>query len=180
MKIGDSSVRWMPVHNIHLTLKFLGDVSSEKVDSMIHIVQSQADSHPAFDVQIGGLGTFPSSKRPRVLFIGIQAPAELGALQRGFEAACTSAGFRSDSRLYSPHLTIGRVRRGITPAEQMKIKSALDGTKIDSLGSAGVDLVHLYRSELKPTGSVYTKLFSAPLKTQEVKTESTRPGTQDH
>ena len=163
--IGSSAVRWVPTSNIHLTLKFLGDVSPDSVDALTRLIHTEADSCHQFDLHIGGLGSFPNSKRPRVLFTGIQAPAELEALQRGVESATAKLGYKSESRAFSPHLTIGRVRDNITSADQQKIRKTLEEIKIDSLGTARVDSVHLYKSELKPTGAVYTKLFSAPLQT---------------
>jgi len=159
-----SSVRWVPVDNIHLTLKFLGDVSHDSVDPLTQMLRVEADSCSSFDLSAGGLGSFPNSKRARVLFIGIQAPAGLEAFQRRIESATVRLGYESDPRPFSPHLTIGRVREHISASDQQKIHKILEETKIDSLGTARVDSVHLYESELKPGGSVYTKLFSAPLK----------------
>jgi len=161
--IGDS-VRWVPVHNIHLTLKFLGDVSPANVDLLTQMLRTEADSCPSFGISISGLGSFPNSKRPRVLWVGIQAPAGLEALQRGIESATARLGYEADTRPFSPHLTIGRVKEHVTSSDQQRIRKTLEEIKIDSLGTARVDSVHLYKSELKPTGSVYTKLFSAPLK----------------
>jgi 2'-5' RNA ligase len=161
--IGNSSIRWVPARNIHITLKFLGDVSSAQVDNLTKIIRAQADSHPVFDLYIRRLGSFPSSKQARVLFIGIQASAELEALQRGIESACARVGFESEARPFSPHLTIGRVRQGIAKTDQQKIFGILRDIKIDSLGTARVDSVHLYKSERQSNGAVYTKLFSTPL-----------------
>jgi 2'-5' RNA ligase len=161
--IGNSIVRWVPIQNFHLTLKFLGDISQDNIDTLTRILRTEADSCQQFDMHINGLGSFPNSKRPRVLFIGIQAPAELEALQRGIDSATDKLGYKSESRGFSPHLTIGRVRENATATDQQRIRKALDEIKIDSLGTARVDSVHLYKSELKPSGSVYTKLFSAPL-----------------
>jgi len=161
--IGESSVRWVPVQNMHLTLKFLGDVSQADVDTLTQLLRTETETRSAFDISIGGLGSFPSPNRARVLLIRIKASAELEALQRGIESACTRVGYRSESRPFSPHLTIGRVRRGISSAEQTNIHKTLTEFKIDSLGTARVDSIHLYKSELKPSGAVYTKLFSAPL-----------------
>ena len=163
--IGNSTIRWVPIRNFHLTLKFLGDISPDNVDALTRILHTEADSCQRFDLHVGGLGSFPNSKRPRVLFIGIQAPAGLEALQRGIESAAAKLGYKSESRAFSPHLTIGRVRDSATSADQQRIHKAMEEVKIDSLGTARVDSVHLYKSELKPTGSVYTKLFSAPLQT---------------
>lgn len=161
--IGDSSVRWVSPHNIHLTLKFLGDVSHADVDTLTQTLRTETASHSTFGIQINGLGSFPDSKRIRVLLNRIQASAELEALQRGIESACREVGFRAETRHYSPHLTIGRVRRRVSSSERTKIHKTLAEVKIDSLGTARVDSVHLYKSELKSTGAVYTKLFSALL-----------------
>jgi 2'-5' RNA ligase len=145
-------------------LKFLGDVAPANIQMLSQMLGAEADQVRAFDIQINGLGCFPSRKRPRVLLIGLQAPAELEALQRGIESACASLGYGSEQRDFSPHLTIGRVRQDLPSSDQQKIRAALDGTMIDALGTARVDSVHLYKSDLQPGGSVYTKLFSAPLK----------------
>lgn len=161
--LGASLVRWVEVENIHLTLKFLGNVSPANVELLRQILHTEANLVPVFDLQIGGFGSFPSLRRPRVLWVGIQAPAELEALYRGIESACTRLGYESESRDFSPHLTIGRVRPDLSAADQQKIFRALEHFHIDSLGSARVDSVHLYKSDLKPSGPVYTKLFSAPL-----------------
>ena len=157
-------VRWVPVENMHLTLKFLGDVSTTNVDMLSQMLHAEAELFDCFTMRVGGLGSFPNVKRPRVIYIGIQAPAGLQALQRGVEAASRRLGYESEERSFSPHLTIGRVRQGATSAEQHTIRHALEQMQIDSLGTARVDSVHLYKSDLKPSGSVYTRLYSAPLK----------------
>ncbi len=163
-EIGASLIRWVPVQNVHITLKFLGDVSPVSADHLTQILRTEADACPVFDIHISGLASFPSLRRPRVLFIGIQAPAELEALYRGIESACAKLGYESEGRSFSPHLTIGRVKQDASAVDQQRIRRALEGTMIDSLGTARVNSVHLYKSELKPSGSVYTQIFSAPLK----------------
>ena len=157
-------IRWVPSENMHLTLKFLGNISPANLDMVTQMIRAEADSCQPFVMQVGGLGSFPSPKRPRVIYIGLQAPAELEALQHGIESATTRLGYESEERSFSPHLTVGRVRQNILASDQQKIQRALEETQIDSLGTARVDSLHLYNSELKPTGSVYTRLFSAPLK----------------
>jgi 2'-5' RNA ligase len=159
-----SLVRWVPIDNMHLTLKFLGDISPSNVDMLTQMIRSEVDLYNCFEIQFHGLGSFPSLKRPRVIYIGIQAPASLIALHRGIESASRRLGYESEERGFSPHLTIGRVKQNVTATEQQKIRRALEGAKIDSLGTARVDSVHLFKSDLKPTGSIYTRLDSAPLK----------------
>jgi RNA 2',3'-cyclic 3'-phosphodiesterase len=159
-----SIVRWVPVENMHLTLKFLGDVSSTNVEMLSEMLLAEANLFHCFDLRLSGLGSFPTLKRPRVIYIGIQAPVTLEALQRGIESASRRLGYESEERGFSPHLTIGRVKQNVTGTEQQTIRRALEEIRIDLLGTARVDSVHLYKSDLKPTGSVYTRLYSAPLK----------------
>jgi 2'-5' RNA ligase len=159
-----SAVRWVPLENMHLTLKFLGDVSVANVELLSQMLRAQADLFHCFDLDLSGLSSFPNLKRPRVIYIGIRAPAALEALQRGIESASRRLGYESEERGFSPHLTIGRVRQTVTATEQQTIRRALEDIRIDSLGTARVDSVHLYKSDLKPTGSVYTRLYSARLK----------------
>ncbi|MFT3893654.1 MAG: RNA 2',3'-cyclic phosphodiesterase [Anaerolineales bacterium] len=159
-----SLIRWVPPENMHLTLKFLGDVSASNVEMLTQMLRAEADSSHCFDIRVGGLGSFPSLRRPRVIYIGIQAPAGLEALHHGVESASRRLGYESEERAFSPHLTIGRVKQDASASDQQKIRLALENIHIDSLGTARVDSVHLFKSELKPSGSVYTKLFSAPFK----------------
>ena len=157
-------VRWVPMENMHLTLKFLGDVSPANVDMLSQMIRAEAELFPCFELQFGGLGSFPSLKRPRVIYIGIQAPAALEALHRGIESSSRRLGYESEERGFSPHLTIGRTRQNVTATEQQTIRRLLEGITVDSLGTARVDSLHLYKSDLQPSGSVYTRLYSAPLK----------------
>ena len=163
-KATGSFVRWVPMENMHLTLKFLGDISPSNVDMLTQMMRSEADLYHCFEIHLNGLGSFPNLKRPRVIYIGIQAPAALVALHRGIESASRRLGYESEERGFAPHLTIGRVKQNVTATEQQTIRHALEETKIDLLGKARVDSVHLYKSDLKPTGSIYTRLYSAPLK----------------
>ena len=157
-------VRWVPIENMHLTLKFLGDVSPSNVELLSEMLRAEMDLFNCFELRLNGLGSFPNLKRPRVLYIGIQAPAALESLRRGIESASRRLGYESEERGFSPHLTLGRVKQNITATEQQVIRRALEQTKIDSLGTARVDSVQLFKSDLKPTGSVYTQLYSAPLR----------------
>lgn len=160
-----SLVRWVPAENVHLTLKFLGDVSPANLEMLEQMLRVEVSQHRAFELGFGGLGAFPNPKRPRVIWIGIQAPAELGALQHGIEAATATLGYPDERRPFSPHLTIGRVKQNVGSTGMQQIRSALEETKVASLGTTQVSAVHLFKSDLKPTGAEYSMLFSAPLKT---------------
>jgi 2'-5' RNA ligase len=159
-----SLIRWVAVENMHLTLKFLGDIPTANMEVLTQMIRAEADSFNCFDIHLTGIGSFPNPKRPRVIYIGIQAPAELEAFQSQLESATRRLGYNSEERAFAPHLTIGRVRQNIPPDDLQKIRRALEASKIDSPGTARVNSVHLYKSDLKPTGPVYTKLFSAHLR----------------
>ena len=162
--LGTDLIRWVPAQNMHLTLKFLGDIASTHVDFLKQLLTREATQHSQFDLQIGGLGSYPNSRRPRVLWVGLHAPADLTSLQKSIEAGTTRLGYEQEERAFSPHLTIGRVRQNISPSELPKIRAAMDNIQLGNIGTARVDSVHLYKSDLNSEGSLYTKLFSIPLR----------------
>jgi RNA 2',3'-cyclic 3'-phosphodiesterase len=163
-KAVDTLVRWVPPQNMHLTLKFLGDVSPNSIEFIKQMLRTEAENIPCFDIHLAGLGAFPNLKRPRVLYVGIQAPAALDVMARGIESASRRLGYEPEERPFSAHLTLGRVKQNVNASEQQQIRRAIEGTQVDLPGTARVDSVHLYKSDLNPGGSVYTRLYSAPLK----------------
>lgn len=162
-RLDPSSVRWVPPQNMHLTLKFLGEISPASLDLLTQMLKAEASQYAPFEIEIGGLGSFPNSKRARVIWIGIRAPAALEMLQHNVEAAAVRLGYPTEERRFSPHLTIGRVNQHVTIAGQQKIRTALESTQIGTLGTIKVTAVCLFRSDLHPSGAVYTPLFHAPL-----------------
>lgn len=164
-RLKDVQVRWVPVENIHLTLKFLGDVSLANLEMLKKILLSEASNHAPFEMSVGELGAFPSTRRPRVIWVGVTAPPELKALQRGIESETARLGYQRENRSFSPHLTLGRVSRNATSQDARQIGEVLESYKVGFLGATRVQEVHLYRSDLRPGGAVYTRLMSAPLGT---------------
>ena len=162
--LGEEVVRWVPTHNLHLTLKFLGNVPVSHLEFIKQMLAQVAESTPQFDMQIGGIGSFPNSNRPRVLWVEIHAPATLATLQKAIEEGTSRLGYEKEERSFSPHLTLGRVRQGIDAKELQKISNAISSIQLGKIGTARVDSVHLYQSDLNSAGSVYTKLFSTPLR----------------
>jgi 2'-5' RNA ligase len=156
-------VRWVSVDNIHLTLKFLGDVSLANVEMLEKILQTEVNAHHVFEISVGGLGAFPSNRRPRVMWVGVEAPAELPAVQDGVESALARLGYAREERPFSPHLTLGRISRNANRQDERLIGEAIESIKLGFLGVARVNEVHLYKSDLHPSGAVYTRLFTAAL-----------------
>lgn len=162
--VGDGVVRWVARENVHLTLKFLGEVSAANVELLAQMLRAQAAQHEAFSLEVGGLGIFPGPRRPRVLWIGIQAPPALDSLQRAIEAAAARLGYPPEERPFSPHLTIGRVSQHASPADLTRLRQAVETTQVGALGRVRADAAILFRSDLRPGGPVYTPLVHAPLR----------------
>ncbi|HSO28146.1 MAG TPA: RNA 2',3'-cyclic phosphodiesterase, partial [Anaerolineales bacterium] len=108
-------------------------------------------------------GAFPSVRRARVIWTGVQAPPDLIQLQRAIEAETARLGYAAEERGFTPHLTLGRVSRNANANDARRISQALDELQVGFLGAMRVEAVHLFRSDLKPGGAVYTRLFTAPL-----------------
>jgi 2'-5' RNA ligase len=154
------------VENIHLTLKFLGDASPTNLERLAEALKMEAAACESFPITVGGFGAYPSPRRARVLWIGLQAPAALAALQRSVEAAAARLGYAPEERPFSPHLTVGRAGQKLTPPQAQQIRTILESTAIGELGSFQVEAVHIFKSDLHPGGPVYSCLFSLPMKPQ--------------
>ena len=152
-------VAWVASENFHVTLKFLGDVDAAKVPELIEGLHAAAAMHVAFEIEVSGLGAFPSPARPRALWAGIVAGVEpLAALARSIDDATVALGFPREVRAFSPHVTLGRVRDARrAPA----LSDALRNTR--HFGKVPVAHAALIHSDLSPRGARYTTLASAPL-----------------
>jgi 2'-5' RNA ligase len=149
-------VRWGKPDQMHLTLAFLGEVPQEFVDAVTRKLGPAVARSRRFDARLGGVGAFPNPKRARIVWVGMeQGRDELCALQAGVVEALTTVGFQPESRPFSPHLTIGRVK---IPAD---VGSAVQ-VRFESEPFA-VSRVVLFRSVLLPAGPVYSTLAEFPL-----------------
>lgn len=163
-RIPQKAVRWVTPGNIHLTLKFLGDVDVAQIDAIQDALARAASPHPAFALRTAGLGCFPNSQNPRVLWLGVAGAVDaLRALQVDVETAIASLGFEPDGRAFSPHLTLARVQRDANRNDAAKVGEAAEqGSNLPEL-EWPVNSVSLMRSQLKPSGSVYTELHQVSL-----------------
>lgn len=157
-QIPAGALRWTPVHNIHLTLKFLGDVSSTQLDLLKDGIKSVADRLSPFEMVLNGLGAFPNKQKPRVLWVGVEAPKELFTLQRGIENEMSRLGYPLEEKRFSPHLTLARVSRNSSSSESLDIARALERNSVDPIQTGSIQAVDLYKSDLQPDGAVYSKL----------------------
>ena len=159
-----SGVTWVKPEGIHLTLKFLGNVKREPLSRLQKAVTSGVIAHSPFRLYLSGSGVFPNRRRPRVLWAGVQGELEaLGDLRHTVENAAVGVGFPPEERPFSPHLTLGRVRRDASDALLARISAAVAAVDLPYSGPWQVRSVQTMRSVLHPTGAQYTALESAPL-----------------
>ncbi len=149
------AVRWVAAENIHLTFRFLGDTSASSLQELTRDLAAVVSQQPPFAVSVGGFGVFPNLKRPRVIWVGIQATPELERLQRAIESTCTRLGYPAEEKSFNPHLTLGRIRE---EADLSALRNALQNFQIGPLGSLTVSNLTLFRSDLRPQGPTYTAL----------------------
>ncbi|NMC53851.1 MAG: RNA 2',3'-cyclic phosphodiesterase [Chloroflexi bacterium] len=162
-----ASVRWVQSQNIHLTLKFLGDISPKNLKILTDLLESETAKHAAFEFNVGKLGAFPNAQRPSVIWVGVESSEALLHLQHRIDVETQRLGYASEARKFSPHLTLGRISRSASAADIRQIAETLAAVKVGSLGKVRADKVHLFRSDLKPGGAVYTPLYVAPLSSGE-------------
>lgn len=149
-------VRWVQPHNIHLTLKFLGEVEAAQVKGISSAIEAAAARHGPCKFTVAGVGTFPNPERARVLWVGLQDLAgDLAGLHEGMEAALERAGFEREGRAYTPHLTLGRVRDGIGRQALLRLAQALTSFPAFTPVASSSGQVILVRSDLRPDGAVY-------------------------
>lgn len=153
-------VSWVSPPNLHLTLKFLGELPPETFEQVKEGLAAAVAGAAPFSLHFCGLGAFPGMARPRVVWVGVEDGGQAAqALQARVEAALTPRGFAREERPYSPHLTIGRVRvpRGLAELQQAMARDA----RVE-FGRLQVGGLSLMRSDLSPAGSRYTELAAFP------------------
>jgi 2'-5' RNA ligase len=149
--------RWARIEGLHVTLKFIGEVSPDKAHHIKTALRTVQFSTPIV-MHFDGLGFFPNSRRPRVLWAGVKARPELAALASGVESALVPLGIPRDDRAFSPHLTLARFD---SPNKLGALHSAIDAITAagrSEFGSTTAKEFHLYQSVLKPGGAEYTRL----------------------
>jgi 2'-5' RNA ligase len=158
-------IRWVRATNIHLTLKFLGDVATPNLDEITKSLQHIAARHTAFQFDVVSFGCFPDIHSPRTLWIDIREPnGALLRLQSDLEDGLERLGFSRERQKFHPHLTIGRVKRQVRRNEISDLAQHLTQVKVGNIGTVQVSEIALMRSDLRPTGAVYSRIAVADLK----------------
>ena len=165
LRQADADVSWSRPENMHLTLKFLGDTPEEFVGEIAAALDAAAGACPSHTATVGGIGAFPTLRRPRVVWAGIDEPTgRLAELQKAVEDV-TADLVPPDPRGFTAHLTLGRVR---SPRNAERLARLMDGCRLASAATAPaaipVNEVVLIRSELPRSGPTYTALHRSPLR----------------
>ncbi|MEA3309546.1 MAG: RNA 2',3'-cyclic phosphodiesterase [Chloroflexota bacterium] len=160
----DGVIKWVAPSKIHLTLFFLGDVTTVRLPAIREALAVVARNIAPFAAAVGGVGAFPSPRRPSVLWVGMQDQAgQLALLHRAVNEALSHVGFEPDRRPFTPHLTLGRVRRNTATRTKSQIGAVLQGLKIGQLATETITELVFFRSQLGYRGAVYTRLATFAL-----------------
>jgi 2'-5' RNA ligase len=160
-EVPDAAASWSRVENIHLTLKFFGNVEVKRIEKIAAAAERVVQDFSRFQIGVGETGVFPRPSRPQVLWIGVSdSSGQLTALQEKFENECAAAGFPKEDRAYRPHLTIARLRK---PESARSLAEAHLKMKFEPIDVEVKELV-VFRSELSPRGSKYTVISAADLR----------------
>ncbi len=155
-------VRWARPQGIHLTLKFLGEVASERLPAIQEALSLAGRGIEPFRLEAAGVGTFPESGSPRVIWVGVRGDLEaLGRLHEGIDVALEGIGFPAEARDYHPHLTLGRVK---VPGRG-DWRAAIRPAAVTPGGAFAVEEFVLFESRLGPKGPAYNALVRFPLST---------------
>ena len=166
LKYAGADVKWVKPEIVHLTLKFLGEITDEKRSEIESALDEIAQSARSFELTVKEIGAFPAIEHPRVIWVGLdRGSSEASDFAKYIESLLSKLGFAKEERAFSPHLTIGRVRSSHNKDKlKEKISSASSKAQLSSINPHKVTSLILFQSTLTPQGPVYTKLHEAYLK----------------
>ena len=164
LRATNAEVRWESIEKFHITLKFLGNVGEAKLHSLENRLEEVLSPFPAFNMTYQGVGCFPNQHHPRIIWIGAENDdGTLRRIQESIEGVAESFGFQREERQFHPHITIGRVKG----SKNLKALVTELGNATFTPHSSLIREVLLMKSDLKPSGSVYTVLRTIHLKGEE-------------
>ena len=158
---------WVKHGNIHLTLKFLGDVGPNQIRIIRNVIEQAVDTRSPFSMEIGGIGAFPNLTRPRVIWTGVKAGAdEIVSIAKSINAGLGQHGYERDEKQFRPHLTLARLRHRINLKPFVDVFEQYDTIKG---ATTVVNQIRVVQSQLRQSGGVYT-----PLETCRFNSRSTK------
>ena len=160
-----ASVKWVDPYSIHLTLKFLGNIGTDMVGKITMALEEAVQGIPPFHLEVKGLGAFPSLKRVQVVWVGVTGEVNrFSQLQQRIESNLATLGFVPESRPFTPHLTLARLRDRATPEERQGLGQLIASTSLETVYRINIDSIHLMRSQLTREGAIYSRISSVKLK----------------
>jgi RNA 2',3'-cyclic 3'-phosphodiesterase len=158
-QVVDKRPRWLRPENLHVTLKFIGEVPPAKLDDIRSTLAAIRSDAPV-DLKFRGLGFFPNEQLPRVLWAGIKASPNLPSLAANIDSALETQGVAQEKRAFTPHLTLARFE---PPGLHEKLRAVIQQNSGREFGSFEACEFYLIESKLKPAGAEYTSLASFPI-----------------
>ncbi len=156
LKSSKADVRWVSPENIHLTLKFFGNIEESQIEPIVKSIEKPVRTTSPIGMTVRGMGAFPGLKNPRVIWVGLNDERrELAPFQNRLEKELEKIGFQPEDRPFHPHLTLGRMRSNRGKDELVR---GLERHREEPFGSFQVDRVVLFKSDLTPKGAIYSPL----------------------
>ena len=163
LRLTHADVRWVNPEKIHLTLKFFGNIEESRIDAIFKAIEEPIQNNPPFFLNVRGVGAFPQMRNPRVIWMGLVNGKEvLVSLQKQIEIQLEKIGFQPEDRPFHPHLTLGRMRSSRGKEE---LVGGMEKHRDEEFGDFQIERVVLFKSDLRPTGPVYTPLREIKLGT---------------
>jgi 2'-5' RNA ligase len=160
-----SSVKWVDPFGIHLTLKFLGNIDVARISEITQVVKAASQEISPFHLEVKGLGVFPNLRRVQVVWVGVGGELDrLRQLQQRLESNLAPLGFAAESRPFTPHLTLARLRDRALPSERERLGQLIAGTKFETVHTINVASINLMKSQLTREGAIYSRLSSVELR----------------
>ena len=158
-------VKWVSPEGIHITLKFLGDIAAETTGEITKAIEEAAQGISPFHLEVKGLGVFPNLRRVQVAWVGIIGEVDkLSQLQKRIETNLIPLGFAPESRAFTPHLTLARLRDQASLDERQRFGQLIASTKFETTSAIEVDAVNLMRSQLTREGAIYSQISVVKLR----------------
>ncbi len=162
-KLTKSGIKWVSRENLHITIKFLGEFDPDHTPNLKDCIQANLQKIPKFDLRIDRLGAFPNSSKPKEIWLGFTCPPNLIQIHQYIEDCITQLGYEKDDRSFSPHLTIGRIRRDVSYSGIKEIGQVLSNIHFEFQTEFTAEKVTFFKSELSREGPKYTTLFEVSL-----------------
>ena len=158
-------VKWVDPYGVHLTLKFLGNIAIDRTGEITKAIEAAAQGMPPFRLEIKGIGVFPNLRRVQVAWVGISGEVDkLGQLQQRIESNLAHLGFTPESRPFTPHLTLARLRDQASSDERQRFGQLIANTRFEAVHPIEVDAINLMRSQLTREGAIYSQISSTGLR----------------